>query len=366
MIVLLVEEDPVDTRLVQELLAEPGGPSCVVQHASRLCEALALCQDQPPDVALLNLTLPDVQGQEALARLLAELPTLPVVVLSGMEDETAALEAVRRGAQDYLVKGRVTNGQSLKRILRYAIERAGLQAELARKNAELARSNAELEHFAFVASHDLQAPLSLVGMSLNLLQRYFQDHLDERASRIIARALDGTRRMSAMVDGLLIYARVGSRGKPFTLVQVEAALEAALNNLRMDIEANHATVTHDPLPTLMADDVQLTQVFQNLVSNAIKFHGAEVPRVHVGAARDGNMWVFSVRDNGIGIPPEKAEQVFVIFERLHTQQEYAGTGIGLATCKKIVERHGGRIWVKPNSEGGSTFYFTLPASPGME
>jgi light-regulated signal transduction histidine kinase (bacteriophytochrome) len=257
----------------------------------------------------------------------------------------------------------VTNGQSLKRILRYALERAGLQAELARKNAELARSNAELEQFAFVASHDLQAPLSLVGMSLNMLQRYFQGNLDDKANRIIARALDGVRRMSAMIDGLLVYARVGSRAKPVAPVRADAALDVALSNLKVLIDDCQASVICGALPTVMADDVQLTQVFQNLISNALKFHGNEPPRLKISASRDGDMWVFAVRDNGIGIPADKTERVFVIFERLHTQQEYVGTGIGLATCKKIVERHGGRMWVESTVGVGSTFYFSLPAAP---
>lgn len=363
MIVLLVEEDAQHAELVRELLAE-SGPPCEVQYASRLDEALTQCRTLRPDVALLDLSLPDAQGQEALTRLRNELPDLPIVVLSSTEDEAAALEAVRLGAQDYLVKGKVTTGQSLRRILRYAVERAGLQAELARKNAELARSNAELEQFAFVASHDLQAPLSLVAMSLTLLQRYFQDHLDDKASRIITRALDGTRRMSALIDGLLTYARVGSRAKPFAPVQAEEALGAALANLKDSLEANHALVTHGPLPTVMADDVQLIQVFQNLVSNAAKFHGGEGPLIHVSARQDGVNWIFSVRDNGIGIPADKIERIFVIFERLHSEDQYAGTGIGLAACKKIVERHGGRIWVESAVGVGSTFYFTLPAVSG--
>jgi len=233
-----------------------------------------------------------------------------------------------------------------------------------RKRAEeaLARSNAELEQFAYVASHDLQEPLRMVTGYVEMLQRRYKGRLDADADDFIAFAVDGARRMAALINDLLAYSRVTTRGKAFEPTDCETVLERVLSNLEVAISETGAVVTHDPLPTVMADGVQLARVFQNLVGNAIKYHGPEPPRVHVWAERDDGTWRFAVRDNGIGIAPEHQERIFVVFQRLHGRGEYDGTGIGLAISKRIVERHGGRIWVESQPGKGSTFYFTLSAA----
>ena len=233
--------------------------------------------------------------------------------------------------------------------------------EALKQNTEaLARSNQELEQFAYVASHDLQEPLRMVTSYVQLLARRYQNRLDSDAEEFINFAVDGATRMHTLINGLLAYSRVGTRGKPFEPTNCETILQQSLDNLKMTMEESGAVVTHDSLPTVMADDLQLGQLFQNLIGNAIKFHGEEPPRVHVSAKPDGKQWVFSVRDNGIGIAPEFAERIFIIFQRLHGKEKYPGTGIGLAVCKKIVECHGGRIWVGSELGKGATFYFTLP------
>ncbi|HWP56446.1 MAG TPA: GAF domain-containing protein [Candidatus Acidoferrales bacterium] len=250
-----------------------------------------------------------------------------------------------------------------------AIEKARLFAEskraeraLAEKADELARSNTELQHFAYIASHDLQEPLRMVASYVQLLARRYQDKLDADANEFIAYAVDGATRMQALINALLAYSRIGTKGKAFEPVHCEQILESALKNLKVAIEESHATVTHDPLPVVLGDDIQLTQLFQNLIGNAIKFRDHEPPAIHISAARSGGEWLFSCRDNGIGIEPQFFERIFVIFQRLHSRERYPGTGIGLALCKKIVERHGGRIWVESEPGHGATFRFTIPAA----
>ncbi len=235
------------------------------------------------------------------------------------------------------------------------------QAEEDRKQviAELARSNRELEQFAYVASHDLQEPLRIVSSYVQLLARRYQGKLDQDADEFIAFTVEGANRMKTLINDLLAYSRVGTHGKDFAPVATDEVFDRAVSNLQLAIEDSSATVTHDPLPSVLADDVQMTQLLQNLIGNAIKFRSKEPPRVHVGARWQGERWLFFVRDNGIGIDPQYNERIFIIFQRLHNRDEYSGTGIGLAICRKIVERHGGRIWVESQPGKGATFYFTL-------
>ena len=195
---------------------------------------------------------------------------------------------------------------------------------------------------------------------LGLLERDYGTQLDAQAQEYIGHTVDGAGRMQAMIKALLEYSRVGTQGKDFGFIDCEIVLENVLLDLRVAIEEAGAVIAHEPLPTVWADEVQLGQVFQNLIANAIKFHGKEPPNIHVSARQKGGDWLFSVRDNGIGIDPTQNERIFQIFQRLHSREEYEGTGIGLALCKKIVERHRGRIWVESQLKQGSTFYFTIP------
>jgi PAS domain S-box-containing protein len=232
---------------------------------------------------------------------------------------------------------------------------------LAEQATELERSNAELEQFAYVASHDLQEPLRMVASYTQLLERRYAAKLDEDAREFISFAVDGVRRMRALIDDLLAYSRTGTRASEPGPTDVAAVLERVLQDLGPAIEESGARVTHDPLPTIPADAGQVGQLLQNLIANALKFRREGMPpRVHVGAYRDGATCVLTVRDNGIGIAPEFRDRIFVIFQRLHSRDEYPGTGIGLAICKKIVERHGGRIWVESTPGEGTAFHLSFP------
>jgi signal transduction histidine kinase len=241
-------------------------------------------------------------------------------------------------------------------------ERDIARQEAEQRAADLARSNSELERFAYVASHDLQEPLRMVASYTSLLARRYEGQLDERADRYIHYAVDGAHRMQALINALLDYSRLGRQDSPRTAVSCDEAVASALRGLERTRREVGGVITSDPLPTVMGHRLQLEQLFQNLVSNALKFRSDKPPRIHVSAAADGEGWRFAVRDNGIGMETRHFEQVFVIFQRLHSRADYPGTGIGLAICRRIVEQHGGRMWVESEPGGGSTFFFTLPMS----
>jgi PAS domain S-box-containing protein len=239
-------------------------------------------------------------------------------------------------------------------------EEKAAEEALARQTEELRRSNAELEQFAYVASHDLQEPLRMVVSYLQLLERRHSQHLSPDAHEFIGYAVDGARRMQALINDLLDYSRVGTRGKAFGPVDCDKVVRNALRNLQVAVEEVGAEVTVETLPTIQGDVSQIGRLFQNLIGNALKFHGADAPVVRVGVEERNDSWLFSVRDNGIGIAPEHQERIFAVFQRLHSRTEYPGTGIGLAICKKIVERHGGQIRVESAVGQGSTFTFSIP------
>jgi PAS domain S-box-containing protein len=238
--------------------------------------------------------------------------------------------------------------------------RKAAEKHLGQTVEELKRSNEELGQFAYIASHDLQEPLRMVASYTQLLSKRYTGQLDADADEFIAFAVDGASRMQQLIEDLLAFSRVATTGNPLLDTSSEFALEQALQNLRWAIKDSGALVTHDPLPTVQADEMQLVQLFQNLIGNAIKYQGPGVPRVHVSAARDGTRsWIFSVKDNGLGIDPQYFERIFGMFQRLHKRDEFSGTGVGLAICKKIVERHGGALSVESELGKGSTFRFTL-------
>jgi len=225
---------------------------------------------------------------------------------------------------------------------------------------DLARSNADLEQFAYVASHDLQEPLRMISSYSGLLSQRYKDKLDTDAADFLGYITDGASRMQRLIQDLLAYSRAGSEDSDLVLVDCEEVLARVGSNLRLTIQESNAEVSHDPLPSVHGNFTQLCQLFQNLIGNAVKFRGDQPPQIHVGVESQGDHWLFSVRDNGIGISLQYKERIFTIFQRLHSKEEYPGTGIGLAICKKIVEKHGGNIYVESETGKGSTFYFTLP------
>ena len=237
-----------------------------------------------------------------------------------------------------------------------------LEQRVTERTFELRRSNEDLEQFAYVASHDLQEPLRMITSYLQLLRQRYQNRLDASAEDFIGFAVDGAVRMQRLIVDLLAYSRVGTRNQPFEATDCNAVLADALMNLQVALQESGAVVAREPLPNLLADPVQLVQLFQNLIGNALKFRGERPLEIRVGAKPEGDGWHFFVADNGLGIAAKDFERIFIIFQRLHSRDKYPGTGIGLAVCKKIVERHGGRIWVESQPGQGSVFHFTIPAA----
>jgi light-regulated signal transduction histidine kinase (bacteriophytochrome) len=233
--------------------------------------------------------------------------------------------------------------------------------ELEAKAGELTRSNQDLEYFASAAAHDLREPLIVIGGYIRRLHKKYKDVFDDDAEELVNIATDGVTRMEKMINGLLSYARVETKGRELTWSCGEKILDSAIAGIRNSIEESNTVLTRGSIPDLMADDVQLSEVFQNLISNAIKFRGEDPPRIHVSAELKNDEWMFTVCDNSIGIAPEHFEKIFGLFKRVQSQTDCPGCGIGLALCKKIVERHGGRIWVESETGKGSVFYFTIPA-----
>jgi signal transduction histidine kinase len=278
--------------------------------------------------------------------------------------ERKKAEEALRQVNDILeqrVAERTTELEHVNQLLQADIaHRQQTEEALTRYTSELKRSNQELEQFAYVASHDLQEPLRMVTGYLQLLERRYKGRLDADAQEFIRFAVDGASRMQQLLKDLLTYSRVGSRTQSFTTVDCQAVLEQTVINLKAALAESGAVITHDALPILVANATLLGQLWQNLLGNAIKFRGEAPPHIHIGAKLQPNEWLFAVQDNGIGFEPQYAERIFLIFQRLHTREQYPGTGIGLAICKRIVEVHGGRIWAESQPGQGTTFYFTLP------
>ncbi|MEG4168013.1 MULTISPECIES: ATP-binding protein [unclassified Microcoleus] len=417
--ILVVDDTPENLRLLSTMLTQRGyTPRCVINGKM----ALRACNSNPPDLILLDIMMPEMNGYEVCQHLKLEAKTreIPVIFISAKDEVFDKVNAFTVGAVDYISKpfqfeevlARIESHLSLRNLqkqlkeqnvllqeeitsrlavektlqeknqilqqeisTRRAVEKAlqeqnlVLQQEISHRqraesallksNQELARSNAELEQFAYVASHDLQAPLATIASYAQLLEKRYKDQLDSQGSKFIGNIVHGCTRMQTLIDDLLEYSRVGKSPKPFQLTDCNHAVEQALAHLQGAIRETKAVVTYSELPAVMGDISQLVQLFQNLVSNAIKYRHDEPPVVHITACKQEENWLISVSDNGIGIAPQHQKRIFQIFQRLHTQREYPGTGIGLAICQKIVELHGGCIWVESEPEQGSTFYFTL-------
>jgi signal transduction histidine kinase len=361
--VLLVEDSPADVELVLLTLRKDGFEVSgdVAQTAEEFTSRI---QTTNYDLILADYNLPQWRGMEALDILCRENLDVPLIVVTGYLGEEKAVECIKQGATDCVLKGHLARlplavGRALEEK-RLRDQRRQSEEELAQKVAELARSNAELEQFAYVASHDLQEPLRMIANYTQLLAERYRGKLDEQADKYIGYSVDGAVRMQALIQDLLKFSRVGKQEIEPRTTECRAVVEQALKNLQAAVQENGAVVNWNSLPVVMADPSQLTQVFQNLIANAIKFHGAEKPAILIDAEKKDHEWVFAVSDNGIGIPAESWQDIFVIFRRLHTRDEYAGNGIGLSICKKIIERHGGRIWIEAQATPGCRFKFTLP------
>jgi signal transduction histidine kinase len=363
--VVLLEDNPADAELVLRALRQNG---FVVSHdvVETPGEFLRCIRTASYDVVLADYNLPQWRGMEALGLIHEEGLDIPLIIVTGSLGDVPAVECIKQGATDYVLKdGLARLSISVRRALaekRLREDHKRAQQELARKIEELARSNRELEQFAYVASHDLQEPLRMVATYAQLLAEKYRGKLDDKADKYIEYAVDGALRMQTLIKDLLQFSRIGRRGTERTHIDCNTAVQQVIKNLQGAIQESGAIVTHDHLPTVVADSSELLQLFQNLIGNAVKFRGPETPVIRLRAERQRGEWQFAVSDNGIGISPEHAEAIFIVFKRLHTRAEYAGNGIGLSICRKIIEHHGGRIWVESEPGQGATFKFTLPCT----
>jgi len=351
-----VEDEPADVELALRALRQAGfGATGDVAQTPE--EFTDLVRRNSCDVILADYKLPNWNGLESVEILRREGLDIPVMMVSGAIGELMAVECIKRGAADYVLKDHLAR---LPDCVRRAIREKKLRDENKRGQDELARSNRDLEQFAYVASHDLQEPLRMVSTYTQLLAERYKGKLDADADKYIHYAVDGALRMQVLVRDLLAFSRVGRQGTELAAIDCNSVMQTVLQNLEAAIKDSGAQVLYQALPTVTADGSQLLQVLQNLIANAMKFHGKEPPVIQISCEKKSREWIFSVADNGIGIAPEHAETIFVIFKRLHTRSEYPGSGIGLSICKKIVEHHGGRIWVESSPGHGCTFHFTLP------
>jgi signal transduction histidine kinase len=361
--VLLIEDNHLDAELVLRAMRLDGFDvsARVVQDEAGFVEAL---RTHCPEVVLADYNLPTWRGMEALDVLRRKGLDIPMIMVSGALGDVTAVECIKQGATDYVLKdGLARLPEVVRRALREKQEhglRHQAEKDLAKKAEELARSNADLEQFAYVASHDLQEPLRMVTAYTQLLAERYRGKLDDNADKFIGYASEGALRMQVLIQDLLAFSRVGRKESAGESVDCELIMKDVLQTLASSIQESGAVVTYANLPAVWADRTQMAQVFQNLIGNAIKFRGKEPSLISVQAEKSDQQWLFTVRDNGIGIAPEDAENIFVVFQRLHARTEYPGNGIGLAICKKIIERYGGRIWVESQAGSGSVFKFSLP------
>ncbi|MGG6298208.1 response regulator [Leptolyngbya sp. AN02str] len=355
--ILLVDDTPDNLRVLSAMLTNRGFE---VRKALNGQRALASVQAAPPNLILLDIKMPEMDGYTVCQRLKADPKTceVPVIFISALDDALDKVKAFAAGGVDYVTKP-FQEMEVLARIEhQLCIQR--LQKQLILHNQELARSNRELEQFAYVVSHDLQQPLQSITGFAKIIQLQHQNTLDQAAVEYLSRIYDAGSRMQKLIQDLLVYSKVGQHDQEFRSVDCNEVLRNALDNLQGAIADRQVCLTQDNLPTVMGYETQLMQLLQNLVSNAIKFVSPQkIPQVHITAERQENYWLFKIRDNGIGIETADLEKIFEIFHRTQSAAAYAGTGIGLATCKKIVENHRGRIWVDSTVGLGTTFYFTI-------
>jgi signal transduction histidine kinase len=373
----LVEDNPGDARLIQEMLREPPITQFRLTHSTRMDQLFENLEREPIEVLLLDLGLPDSQGMDTFHRINSRLPELPIVIFSGADDEQLASLAVSSGAQDYLVKGRI-NSFLLKRAIRYAMERKRAEEEIRRLNrelegrvaertAQLLRANKELESFSYSVSHDLRAPLRHIEGYVAMLQRVTKGTLPAKAEHYLETISASSVEMGNLIDNLLAFSRMGAEQMTEAPVNLALLVGEVVRTLQMATGDRDITWKISPLPTVIGDFSMLRQVLANLLDNAVKYSKKRertVIEIGVSGDEDGRA-IFFVRDNGAGFNMRYYDKLFGVFHRLHAPDDFEGTGIGLATVRRIIDRHGGRTWAESVVDEGATFYFTLRIAPAL-
>jgi light-regulated signal transduction histidine kinase (bacteriophytochrome) len=364
--ILIVDDTPDNLRLLSKTLSEQGYE---VQCAINGKLALMAVQHQPPDLILLDIKMPEMNGYEVCEclKMQEETAAIPVIFLSALDDVFDKVKAFTVGGADYITKpfqieevfARIENQLTICRLQRQLQDQ---NFKLEQLNQELQRSNRELEEFAYVVSHDLQQPLqTITGFAELLLALKSEINLEQEAEEYVSPILEEGIRMQELIQNLLEYSRVGTKKRNFEPTDCQEILRKSLGHLHSAIEESRAIIASETLPTLRGDRIQLGQLFQNLIGNGIKYQRPNIqPKIVISVQEKPEEWLFRVEDNGIGIKPENFDRIFQVFQRLHTHQDYPGSGVGLAICKKIVERHQGKIWLESEWGIGTTFYFTLP------
>jgi signal transduction histidine kinase len=336
--------------------------SCfTVRRATRALDALELLSSHKPDCLVVEHDFPEMPGLELVRKARERFPHLPIVLLVENWIDMLPTSALCAQTRHVLVRSQL-NDRLVQLIVCGAIEQSRLQRDLELQTARLEQSNRDLRQFAYVVSHDLKEPLRMISGYMSLVERRYSDRLDQEGREFVEFACDGATRAQKMIDSLLALSRVDSREMRLAPVETGPVIRSALQALSIVVNESGARIECDSMPRVFGDVSQLGQLFQNLIANAIKFRGSTSPAIRIAAQPAGPNWHFSIRDNGIGIAKDSQKRIFEIFQRLHTQEEYDGIGVGLAVCKRIVERHQGTIWVESSPGEGATFHFTIPAA----
>ncbi|GJL65858.1 MAG: hypothetical protein NPIRA05_08290 [Nitrospirales bacterium] len=359
--VLIIDDSKEDREILRRYLHKSVQQNFRIIDTDSSSDGWELCQNELPDCILLDYQIPDADGLEFMALLNQReiASNIPVLMLTGQGDESVASEALKNGAADYLVKAKLTAVGIVRAVTR-AIEKAELIRKTEQQHLEIERSQHELEQFTHRASHDLQAPVRRIITFLELLQKDSNEQLSDRSQDYITRSLKSAYHMRRLIKALLDYSLLGGAAKPFGSANLNDIVQEALTQLEQPIQETHAKITVEPLPTMMGNELFLQQLFQNLIGNALKFRSETLPHIHISARDLSSTWQITVSDNGVGIPQEASQKIFDVFQRLDNGLKTDGLGIGLALCKKVVEMHGGCIWVESGEQGGSQFIFTFP------
>lgn len=384
--ILIVDDHLENLQILFSMLTDYGYE---VRRTINGQQALNVAMFEPPDIILLDILMPEMDGYEVCRQLKSQKSTanIPVIFLTALDDELDKLKAFEVGGVDYITKpfhikeviARIENQLTIQRQRRAIAQQnqqlkvqnlrlEELNAELIKLNTKLEQSNQDLEQFAYIASHDLRSPLQTILGFTQILKQKYLDALDDKGKHYLDRIINGAYRMNKLITALLEYSRIGNKNLEFKPVDGNSIIDQVLESLQSEIEQSSAVILRDRLPTLHGNEVQIGQLFQNLIGNAIKYRHHHVkPQIKITVEQRINFeYLIGIHDNGIGIPSEDFQRIFQVFQRLEHSEEYSGTGIGLAVCQKIVDNHGGRIWVESEENQGTSFYFTLPGDKTME